>query len=73
MAKKSQLDLNPQPYTWNYIYQNALEHKKELIHAHIIAILAALVSVPVPLLMPLLVDEVLLDKPGIAIATINIG
>jgi ATP-binding cassette, subfamily C, bacterial len=71
VAKKSQFDLNQQPYTWNYIYQNALEHKKELIHAHFIAILAALVSVPVPLLMPLLVDEVLLGKPGITIATIN--
>ena len=71
MAKKSQPVLNPQVYTWNYIYQNALEHKKELIHAHIIAILAAVVSVPIPLLMPLLVDEVLLNKPGISIATVN--
>ena len=71
MAKKSQPLLNPQAYTWNYIYQNALEHKKELIHAHIIAILAALVSVPIPLLMPLLVDEVLLNKPGISITTVN--
>ena len=71
MAKKSQPLLNPQVYTWNYIYQNALEHKKELIHAHIIAILAAVVSVPIPLLMPLLVDEVLLNKPGISIATVN--
>ena len=32
--------------------------------AHLIAIFSALLSVPVPLLMPLLVDEVLLDKPG---------
>ena len=71
MAKISQPLLNPQVYTWNYIYQNALEHKKELIHAHIIAILAAVVSVPIPLLMPLLVDEVLLNKPGISIATVN--
>ena len=71
MAKKSQPLLNPQVYTWNYIYQNALEHKKELIHAHIIAILAAVVSVPIPLLMPLLVDEVLLNKPGISITTVN--
>ncbi len=41
-----------------------LSHRKELITANIIAILGALVSVPVPLLMPLLVDEVLLNKPG---------
>ncbi|GAB4254739.1 MAG: ABC transporter ATP-binding protein [Methylomicrobium sp.] len=39
--------------------------------AHIIAILGAIASVPVPLLMPLLVDEVLLDKPGVIIETID--
>ncbi len=60
-----------QPYSWNYIYQIALEHKKELVISHLIAILATIVSVPVPLLMPLLVDEVLLNKPGALIHTIN--
>ncbi len=59
-------------YTWRYIYHIALNHKKELIFAHIIAILSTLASVPVPLLMPLLVDEVLLNKPGISIKTINL-
>jgi ATP-binding cassette subfamily C protein len=61
-----------QPYSWNYIYQIALEHKKELVVSHIIAILATIASVPVPLLMPLLVDEVLLNKPGVLIHTINL-
>jgi ATP-binding cassette subfamily C protein len=61
-----------QPYSWNYIYQIALEHKKELVVSHIIAILATIASVPVPLLMPLLVDEVLLNKPGVLIRTINL-
>jgi ATP-binding cassette subfamily C protein len=61
-----------QPYSWNYIYQIALEHKKELVISHLIAILATIVSVPVPLLMPLLVDEVLLNKPGALIHTINL-
>ncbi len=32
--------------------------------ANLIALLSALISVPAPLLMPLLVDEVLLDKPA---------
>jgi len=59
------------PYNWNTIYQIALEHKKELIYSHFNAILATIASVPVPLLMPLLVDEVLLNKPGVAIGTIN--
>ncbi len=58
-------------YSWNTIYQIALEHKKELIVSHFIAILATIASVPVPLLMPLLVDEVLLHKPGIIIKTVN--
>ncbi|MGZ5011141.1 MAG: ABC transporter ATP-binding protein [Methylobacter sp.] len=61
----------PQPYSWSSIYQIALEHKKELIISHFIAILATIASVPVPLLMPLLVDEVLLHKPGIIIQTVN--
>ncbi|HDK37713.1 MAG TPA: ABC transporter ATP-binding protein [Thiolapillus brandeum] len=41
-----------------------LSHRRELVTANIIAVLGALVSVPVPLLIPMLVDEVLLDKPG---------
>ncbi|PPK73396.1 ATP-binding cassette subfamily C protein [Methylobacter tundripaludum] len=60
-----------QSYSWSTIYQIALEHKKELIASHFIAILATIASVPVPLLMPLLVDEVLLHKPGIIIQTVN--
>jgi ATP-binding cassette, subfamily C, bacterial len=60
-----------QTYTWYAIYKIALEHKKALIFSHTIAILATIVSVPVPLLMPLLVDEVLLNKPGWVIKLIN--
>jgi len=41
-----------------------LTYRKALIRANIVAVLTALVSVPIPLLIPLLVDEVLLDKPG---------
>ncbi|MCP4128055.1 MAG: ABC transporter ATP-binding protein [Gammaproteobacteria bacterium] len=48
-----------------------LHRRRELITANLIAILGAVVSVPIPLLIPLLVDEVLLDQPGITIATIN--
>ncbi|MGZ4994311.1 MAG: ABC transporter ATP-binding protein [Methylobacter sp.] len=62
----------PQPYSWRTIYELALEHKKELIISHFIAILATIASVPVPLLMPLLVDEVLLHKPGIIIRSVNL-
>lgn len=58
-------------YSWKYVLNVAREHKKALIHGHLIAIMAALLSVPVPMLMPLLVDEVLLNKPGAMVATMN--
>lgn len=58
-------------YTWKYIFRIALQHKKPLIIGHIIALLATIASVPVPLLMPLLVDEVLLHHPGLVLQTIN--
>lgn len=38
---------------------------------HLIAILATAASVPVPLLMPMLVDEVLLHQPGFVLNTVN--
>ncbi|TVP56091.1 MAG: ABC transporter ATP-binding protein [Halomonadaceae bacterium] len=44
-----------------------LEHRPRLVRANILAVLATLVSVPVPLLLPLLVDEILLDDPGWAV------
>lgn len=58
-------------YDWTCLRGIALEHRPELVSAHIIAVLSALASIPTPLLMPLLVDEVLLDKPGVVVATIN--
>lgn len=67
-----QLKQATKSYNWNTIYQIALEHKKELVGSHFIAILATIASVPVPLLMPLLVDEVLLHQPGIITKTVNL-
>ena len=55
---------NARAYTWQSIFAIVRQHKSTLILANIIAIFAAAISVPVPLLMPLLVDEVLLEKPG---------
>ncbi|QFI38550.1 ABC transporter ATP-binding protein [Moritella marina ATCC 15381] len=53
--------------SWKLIRERVLRHKKPLISAYIIAVFATLVSVPIPLMMPLLVDEVLLEKPGAAV------
>ena len=58
-------------YDWQYIIRIAGNHRNELILANIIAVLATIASVPVPLLLPLLVDEVLLHQPGVVVATIN--
>jgi ATP-binding cassette, subfamily C, bacterial len=58
-------------YNWQYILDIAKQHKHQLILANIIAVIATLASVPVPLLLPLLVDEVLLNKPDIVVNTIN--
>lgn len=58
-------------YGWHYILADILRHKRELIKANLIAIVAVMASVPIPLLMPLLVDEVLLDKPGPLVATMQ--
>ncbi|MDF2182011.1 ABC transporter ATP-binding protein [Neptuniibacter sp. CAU 1671] len=60
-----------QLYDWTYIARVAAEHKPELIKANLIALLAALASVPLPLFMPLLVDEVLLNQPGRVVELLN--
>jgi len=62
---------NTASYQWGTILNMAKAHKKTLLTANLIAILAVVASVPVPLLMPLLVDEVLLNQPGIAISTVQ--
>jgi ATP-binding cassette subfamily C protein len=58
-------------YTWRYIFRIALQHRRALVLAHLVAILAVAANVPVPLLMPLLVDEVLLGQPGALVGAIN--
>ncbi|MCG8425892.1 MAG: ABC transporter ATP-binding protein/permease, partial [Chromatiales bacterium] len=70
-ATKQEHQLRSQTYSWNELVGMALSHRRELVKANIIAILGAIVAVPIPLLIPLLVDEVLLDQPGAAVNTIN--
>ncbi|MHA7808965.1 MAG: ABC transporter ATP-binding protein [Marinobacter adhaerens] len=53
-----------QQYSWRDIFGLALKHKPRLVRANLLAIMATAMSVPVPLLLPVLVDEVLLDEPG---------
>lgn len=61
----------PEAYDWQYLIQVALAHRRELVLANAIAVAAVIASVPVPLLMPLLVDEVLLQRPGTLVGAMN--
>ncbi len=58
-------------YSWQELFQRMLTHRKALVIANLVAIFAVLISVPIPLLIPLLVDEVLLGKPGWLVAWMN--
>ncbi|WP_161959163.1 ABC transporter ATP-binding protein [Pseudomonas ovata] len=53
--------------SWAEIRRLALQHKKALWTANGVAVMATLCSVPIPLLLPLLVDEVLLGHGNTAL------
>ncbi|MEZ8267803.1 ABC transporter ATP-binding protein [Vibrio cyclitrophicus] len=55
----------------SWLITQVKKHKSKLLFANIIAIFATLISVPIPLLMPLMVDEVLLDKPASGLEIMN--
>ncbi|MEC6745436.1 MULTISPECIES: ABC transporter ATP-binding protein [Pseudomonas] len=57
--------------SWAEIRRLAQHHKKALWTANGVAVLAALCSVPIPLLLPLLVDEVLLGHGDAALKWMN--
>jgi len=50
--------------TLRYIFNLILSDRKTLIYGQVLTILAILISVPIPLMLPMLVDEVLLEKPA---------
>lgn len=50
--------------TFKSLFSMMSSYKLELLRGNLIAIVATLVSIPIPLLIPLLVDEVLLHKGG---------
>ena len=55
--------MNFNKITFKSIWHLVLNKKKPLIIGQFIIILAILVSTPIPLMLPILVDEILLDKP----------
>ena len=46
------------------ILKDINHHKRVLIVANFVAVIATLLSIPVPLLIPLLIDEVIFEKGG---------
>ncbi|QCT93742.1 ABC transporter ATP-binding protein [Caminibacter mediatlanticus TB-2] len=59
-------------YNFKKILNEIKHYKKEFLLAQIFAIIATLIAIPIPLLMPILIDEVLLKKPGIWTQTISL-
>ena len=46
------------------IFKEIYKHKKVLIVANIVAVISTLIILPVPLLIPMLIDEIILGKSG---------
>jgi len=57
--------------TWRGIFDELKLHRRHLLLANFIAMLAVMAAVPLPLLLPLMVDEVLLHHPGKMVAAIG--
>ncbi|MFT7005253.1 MAG: ATP-binding cassette subfamily C protein, partial [Sulfurimonas sp.] len=63
--------MNNEPITLKTIFELILQKKPALIYGQIITFLAILVSVPIPIMLPIMVDEILLDKPAYLVNSIN--
>ncbi|HEX5711503.1 MAG TPA: ABC transporter ATP-binding protein [Sulfuricurvum sp.] len=57
--------------TFKNLFTMMLRYKRELVWGNLIAIVATLISIPIPLLIPLMVDEVLLKKGGVITEAID--
>jgi ATP-binding cassette subfamily C protein len=56
--------MNNNQITIKSIFKLILDKKPALIYGQIVTLLAIVVSVPIPLMLPVMVDEVLLGKPS---------
>jgi ATP-binding cassette subfamily C protein len=52
------------PLSWRIIFSEVRRHRRALLRGNVVALLAVACAVPVPLFLPMLVDEVLLKRPG---------
>ena len=56
--------------SWRSIAAELRSHRREIVLANLAALLAVIAAVPVPLLLPLMVDEVLLQHPARFVETV---
>ena len=57
--------------TFDYLLQQVRLHKNSIIIANIIAILITIMSVPIPLFIPFIIDEIIMGKEGSFVAFIS--
>ncbi len=53
-----------QQITWSALLNETKPYRSKIVIAQFVALLAVLVSLPIPLLFPLLIDQVILEKPA---------
>jgi len=53
------------------IYKLIIEQKRSLLYGQFLTLLAIIISIPIPLMLPVMVDEILLDKPAEFVSIID--
>jgi len=66
------LNRQDQVFDWPRIARSIFSRRRQLLAANGLAVAAALTALPTPLILALMIDEVLLDEPGILVDTINV-
>lgn len=61
----------PNSLTWSTVWQLVYQKKRPLFWGQLVTLLGIMVSVPIPLMLPEMVDEVVLQKSGSFVHTID--
>ncbi len=60
-----------QKISWRSLLDETKPFRKKIILGQLLAVLAVMVSLPIPLMFPLLIDQVLLEKPAWLVNTLE--
>ncbi|MEN8147804.1 MAG: ABC transporter ATP-binding protein [Campylobacterota bacterium] len=60
-----------QQITWSALLDETRPYRTKVVIAQFVALFAVLVSLPIPLLFPLLIDQIILDKPAELVAAMK--